>query len=265
VEDFLTNLLGNTQGLVAYLTVFGVLVACGLGVPLPEDISLILGGYLAHIGAVSLPVMMLVGFGGILVGDSMIFFAGRRIGTRVGNGNGKKTGFFARIVTPEKRAKVEGMFKVHGDKIVMIARFLPGVRAVTYFTAGSAGMSFWRFLFFDGLAALASAPLFVYLGFYFGGELELLTEKLKDGQIIVFGALALAAVGYLLYRHRRNQRLKAEALATASSAPEAPQLETEGAPDRFSEGAERPTGSGGPPRPFAEPHPRPRSGLGVGS
>ena len=65
MQEFLTNLLGSTHGFFAYVTVFGVLVACGLGVPLPEDISLILGGFLAHKGAASLPVMMLIGFAGI--------------------------------------------------------------------------------------------------------------------------------------------------------------------------------------------------------
>lgn len=210
MEEFLLNLLGGTQGLFAYLAVFGVLLACGLGVPLPEDISLILGGYLAHHGAASLPIMMFVGFAGIIVGDSLIFYAGRRVGSKVGDG---KHGFLARVVTPEKRAKVERLFARHGEKIVMIARFLPGVRAVTYFTAGSVGMKYWRFIFFDGVAALASAPAFVYLGYAFGGELDLLISKLKDGQIVVFGALLAAVVGYFLYRRRRNARLRAAATA----------------------------------------------------
>ncbi len=203
MEAFLTPLLGCAHGLVAYGAVFGVLVACGLGVPLPEDTALILGGFLAHKGAASLPIMMVVGFSGILLGDSLIFFAGRRLGGNVGRGS--QTGFFARIVTPEKRARVEGLFAKHGQKIVMIARFLPGVRAVTYFTAGSAGMSFWRFIFWDGIAALASAPLFVYVGYAFGGQLERLISTLKEGQLVVFGVLAAAGLVYGLIRWRRRR------------------------------------------------------------
>ena len=203
MQELLTNMLGDAQGVIAYATVFGILVACGLGVPLPEDISLILGGFLAHKGAASLPVMMVVGFAGILVGDSLIFFAGRRLGTRLGR-NPNAGGFFSRIVTPEKRAKVEGLFTKHGQKIVCIARFMPGVRAVTYFTAGSVGMSYWRFIFWDGLAALLSAPVFIWLGFYFGGELDMLISKFKEGQFVVMGVLAVAAVGYFLWRRSRK-------------------------------------------------------------
>jgi membrane protein DedA with SNARE-associated domain len=216
VLEFLTSLMGGSQGFFAYAIVFAILVACGLGVPLPEDISLILGGWLAHNGAANLSVMMVVGFAGILVGDSLIFFAGRRLGTKLGRKPGAG-GFFARIVTPEKRAKVEGLFEKHGQKIVCIARFMPGVRAVTYFTAGSVGMSYWRFIFWDGLAALLSAPIFIWLGFYFGGELDMLIAKFKEGQYIVMGVLAAGGIGYFLWRRSRKSAQRTAAAAPSQS------------------------------------------------
>jgi membrane protein DedA with SNARE-associated domain len=204
MQHFLQEFLNGASGWWAYLSVFTILVACGLGVPLPEDISLILGGFLAHRGAVDLTWMMAVGFTGILFGDSLIYLAGRRVGSRVG----RSGGFWSRVVTPEKRARVEELFGSHGQKIVMIARFLPGVRAVTYFTAGSAHMPFWRFLFWDGVAALASAPLFVYLGFKFGSELETLVHRVKEGQLAIVGTLAAGALGYAIYRWRKNIALR---------------------------------------------------------
>ncbi|KFE70090.1 DedA family protein [Hyalangium minutum] len=222
MEELLTSLLSNTQGFIAYATVFLILLACGLGVPLPEDISLILGGFLAHKGAASLPVMMVVGFAGILAGDSLIFHFGRKLGSKVGR---KPGGFFARIITPEKRAKVEGLFEKHGHKVVMIARFMPGVRAVTYFTAGSVGMPYWRFIFWDGLAALLSAPVFVFLGFHFGSELDFLIGKLKDGQFVVMGILVAAGVGYFLWQRRKAAaaaRDAAQSLQQAAVAPVIP-------------------------------------------
>lgn len=204
MHQFLQEFLGGASGWWAYFSVFAVLLACGLGIPLPEDISLILGGFLAHRGAVDLTTMMGVGFTGILVGDALIYWAGRRVGNRVG----RSGGFWSRVVTPAKRMRVEELFGLHGQKIVMIARFLPGVRAVTYFTAGSARMPFWRFLFWDGVAALASAPLFVYLGFKFGSELELLVHRVKEGQLAIIGTLGFGAAAYALYRWRKNVALK---------------------------------------------------------
>ena len=218
MDEFLRSFLESSSGLVAYASVFGVLVACGLGIPLPEDVSLILGGFLVHQGSAALPVMMAVGFLGILSGDSLIYLAGRRFGSKVGR---KPGGFFARIITPGKRAKVEGMFARHGQKIVMIARFLPGVRAVTYFTAGSAGMSYSHFIFFDGIAALASAPFFVYLGYHFGGELQMLVNHVRHGQVRVIGAMVVVALTYFLVSRIRKRRAAAkEAEALTADVPE---------------------------------------------
>lgn len=213
--DFLLNLLGGTNGFLAYAMVFAILVACGLGVPLPEDISLILGGWLAYKGAANLPLMMLVGFAGILVGDSLIFLAGRRIGSNVG----KRGGFFARIVTPEKRARVEGLFALHGSKIVCAARFMPGVRAVTYFTAGSSGMSYFRFIFWDGLAALLSAPIFVWLGAHFGDNLDWLIAQLHAGQYYVFGAIAVIGIGVFIWRRRVKAKAARAQVPVAQPVP----------------------------------------------
>jgi membrane protein DedA with SNARE-associated domain len=175
---------------MAYLSIFSVLVACGLGVPLPEDISLILGGFLVYKGAAHLWPMVATGFFGILVGDSLIYLAGRRVGRRVRTGHG----WLARVVTPPRRIQVEGLFARHGEKLVIAARFMPGVRAVTYFIAGSAGMPYPRFICFDGLAALASAPLFVLLGYRFGRHLQQVIELMKRYQLIAVGVLLLTVL-----------------------------------------------------------------------
>jgi membrane protein DedA with SNARE-associated domain len=238
VEELLTNLLSNTQGIFAYGAIFLILLACGLGIPLPEDISLILGGFLAHKGAASLPIMMAVGFVGILAGDSLIFNFGRKLGSNVGR---KPGGFFARIITPEKRAKVEGLFEKHGQKIVMIARFMPGVRAVTYFTAGSVGMPYWRFILWDGMAALLSAPVFVFLGFHFGNELDYVIDKLKEGQAYVLTGMAVLAVAWFVWNRRKAaaERARAEQGGKlASMVPVIPQ-ESSSRPTPFLDAAEK--------------------------
>lgn len=199
----------QTEGLAAYGVIFAVLVACGLGIPLPEDVSLVTGGFLVYLGAAQLEVMMAVGFVGILAGDTLIFLAGRRIGTQVGRSG---HGFFGRVVTPEKRRKVEELFRRHGEKIVMIARFLPGARAVTYFTAGSARMKYRHFIFFDAIAALASAPLFVYLGYRFGDELEALIRSVRRGESAVIVVLTLVAAFFAYRKIRASLRRKREEL-----------------------------------------------------
>lgn len=234
MEEFLKGLLENTSGLVAYGLVFGILLACGLGVPMPEDISLILGGFLVYEARAELLPMMLTGYLGILTGDTLIFFAGRRMGSDLG----KRPGLVQRIITPAKRARVEALFARHGEKIVFIARFLPGVRAVTYFTAGSVGMKYTHFAFYDSVAALASAPAFVYLGYHFGGELEYLIKQIHSGQRGVLALLVTvgaAYVGFKWWKKRREEaaeraRLAAGAGVGAVGASASPRPELLGAP-----------------------------------
>ncbi|MBK7863423.1 MAG: DedA family protein [Archangiaceae bacterium] len=220
MEQALLNLFENTSGGFAYALVFGILLLCGLGLPIPEDVSLILGGFLVFESKALLVPMMLTGYLGIIVGDSLVFTIGRRFGSRIGTSGG----FLARIFTQEKRQRVAALFARHGEKIVMIARFLPGVRAVTYFTAGSVHMRYSHFIFFDSVAALVSAPVFIYLGYKFGGELEQLIHAVRNGQIRVLIGLAVVVTAYVVVsrlwsRWRRGSQEKKDAAAASTVAP----------------------------------------------
>jgi membrane protein DedA with SNARE-associated domain len=217
VENLLKALLIGSQGWAAYGTIFGILVTCGMGVPFPEDVSLIFGGYLVFRGSANLPLMVATGFLGILAGDSIIYWAGRRLGDRARTDHGR---FLRRLLTPERRAKVEALFARHGEKIVMAARFMPGVRAVSFFTAGSAGMPYARFICFDGLAALASAPAFVFLGFRFGRQLQRVIELLKRFQIATAIVILVSVCAWLGWRRWRDNRRAPTTTADSASAPD---------------------------------------------
>ncbi|HWV37140.1 MAG TPA: DedA family protein [Vulgatibacter sp.] len=205
MEQFLFDFLGSASGPVAYALVFGVLLACGLGFPLPEDVALITGGYLVFKGNATLPVMMAVGFAGILAGDSLVFSLGR-MGRRA---RGRFTGgLLARHLTPERIAKVEAQFEKRGPIMVMIARFLPGIRAATYFVAGGAKMSYVRFIAYDGLAALLSAPVFVLAGVYFGEQIGHLIEWAEQFHYWLIGAIVAALaifVARAVWRGRKDE------------------------------------------------------------
>jgi membrane protein DedA with SNARE-associated domain len=214
VDNLLKALILGSQGWAAYGTILGVLVACGVGVPFPEDVSLIFGGFLVFRGSANLMLMVATGFLGILAGDSMIYWAGRRLGDRARTDHGR---YLRRLLTPERRAKVEALFARHGEKIIMAARFMPGVRAVAFFTAGSAKMPYARFICFDGLAALASAPAFVFLGFRFGRQLQRVVELLKRFQIATVVVIVLTIGAWLGWRRWRDSRRTPTATAESAA------------------------------------------------
>jgi membrane protein DedA with SNARE-associated domain len=170
----LVDLLAGNSLHIGYAFVFLVLLFCGCGLPMPEDVVLVTGGVLAWLASdletVSLAgllrdrgllVMILVGLFGILAGDTVIFLAGRRFGHRVADFRPLR-----RVITPQKLELVEKKVRTRGNVVVLFARFLPGLRAPTFFTVGHARMPLWEFLLFDGAAALISAPLWVCVGFW---------------------------------------------------------------------------------------------------
>ena len=226
MEQFLLEVLGSATGPASYLLVFGVLLACGLGFPLPEDVALITGGYLAHLGHADVTLMCLVGFGGIIAGDSIVFFLGRA--SRLARGS-RPGGLLARHLTPERIAKVEAQFERRGSSMVMIARFLPGVRAATFFVAGGAQMPYGRFIFYDGLAALLSAPLFVVAGHAFGDQIGVVVAWAERFHSWLIAGMVIAALAFGIRAFlRRGKR-----------AP-APQLEASPLPLRPLEEGQRP-------------------------
>ncbi len=159
MAGWLFNFLRNFHGPAVYVGVLFILITCGLGIPLPEDVPLITGGYLVARNG-SLPLMIFVGLAGILIGDSIIFRAGQTYGeklldTRIG-----------RHIPGERVQRTIFLFEKHGPKFILVARFVPGLRAVTYFVAGTTGVPYWKFILFDGLAACVSAPAWVILGWY---------------------------------------------------------------------------------------------------
>ncbi len=176
----LVDLLAGNSLELGYAFVFVALVLCGFGLPMPEDVILVTGGVLAWLASgyedaslqalwrdPGLHQMILVGLLGILAGDSVIYFMGRRLGVRIAEFR-----LLRRLVPPEKLQEVERQLRHRGKFVVVIARYLPGLRAPTYFTVGHSRLPYWQFLLFDGLAALLSAPLWVCLGYWFGDDIE---------------------------------------------------------------------------------------------
>jgi membrane protein DedA with SNARE-associated domain len=211
-DGLIHDLISESVGLWRYAVVMGLLLACGLGFPMPEDLILMWGGIAAQELGHSVVPMIVNGLVGIIVGDSMIYWMGRRYGISIA----EKT-FLRRVFTPERLTRVDEMFKRHGQKVIVAARFIPGVRSVAFFSAGAMGVPFWKFLLFDGLAALVSAPFWVYLAYVLR---EKIFQVTKEWQPVILGVGAVLALGYGIYAWRKAKRLPAAQPAVAQAGPE---------------------------------------------
>jgi membrane protein DedA with SNARE-associated domain len=188
-------------------TYFGIalcLFVAGLGVPIPEDIPLIFGGVMAGAGKIDVWWHFGISMAFILIGDSCLFFIGRRLSR---NADASK-GWFGRLLSPGRRHKATAYFNRWGAWTVFFGRFVAGIRGAVFLTAGAAGYSYPRFVLMDGLAALVSVPVWIWLGYTFGENWEEIMEQAKTTQGWVLGGLAilviLGLVGWKLYKKRQK-------------------------------------------------------------
>src|SRR5688572_6544535 len=161
--EWLLDHLASLTPTSVYYTLAGILLLCGLGLPIPEDISLICAGYMAHLGVLNVHTAFTVCFAAVLAGDTMAFFLGRFFGARI-----LENRTFQRIFTPRKQLRVRAYFRKYGSKVIFIGRFLPGLRFSIFFSAGTLRLRPTVFFVYDSLAAILSVPFLVYLAWIFG-------------------------------------------------------------------------------------------------
>ena len=193
-----SSYLGDTFGEFGYLAPFVVLLLCGLGLPLPEEVTLIGAGILLYREEVRFLPIVAVCSAAILIGDSIPYWLGRRYGE-----NALRVRWVARIVHPERLHRLRQRFAEHGNIVTFACRFVAGIRIPGYFIAGTMGMSYGRFLLLDALGVLVSVPISIYLGSIFGGSVDTLKERFHDFHLIL-AFLVLSLTLILLIRYRRR-------------------------------------------------------------
>lgn len=202
------------SGLPAYFTILGVLLACGLGLPIPEDITLIAAGILAGTGQISIAGAYIAGYIGVLLGDTILFFLGRHYGRKVFTWP-----LFRRLFTPERVLAAQTRVQKNARLVCFVARFLPGVRAPIYLTAGVLHVNPLTFILQDGLAALISVPIWVYIGHWAGENLDLALKKAKDFNLIILGVVLLVIVFFIIRHYYQKNRTKSAAASVSSNDP----------------------------------------------
>ena len=194
-------MLQDLLGHFTYAAVFGLLVAGGLGVPVPEELVQLTSGYLARRGILSLLPTMVVAWAGIVVGDYLLFRLGRSHGPRILDSR-----HVARVLTPGRRAFIERHLASHSILTIVVARHASGLRLPVFALAGASGVRSATFLLADGLSALASVPLVVGAGWYFAGHVQELKQRVRWVEIALLLTVAAGAGIWVLLARRRERR-----------------------------------------------------------
>ena len=205
-----------------YFAMFGILCLCGVGLPVPEELTLLAGGFAVGWQWADYSLSCLCCSLGVLAGDSVMFWVGRHFGRW----------FFAsrpvRVLLPKRRqASVRQAFEDHGNKTVFFARFVSGFRIGVYVYAGQHGMKWRRFLLLDLLGCIVSVPLIVLLGRFAAQELAdpreaaLFARKILEegytGVYILLGIVVLSILVHTAWNRAAVRRAERKASATGAA------------------------------------------------
>ena len=172
----------------ALAALLALLVAGGLGFPVPEDVTLVGAGLLARRSTVPLWQPIAAGVVGVCVADWILFLAGRRYGSAA-----VAHPRFARLVPREHLATVEDLVRRRGAWAVFVARFVLGTRIATFLSAGTFGMAVPAFAVAEAAGTLIFVSGMVTLGYLFAHQAERIVADVGHAEhwLVLAGLVAI--------------------------------------------------------------------------
>src|SRR5712691_4730857 len=180
--DLVEHTLAELLQRYTYPALLLLLSAAGLGVPISEDLVLLLAGALASQGVTRYVPTLLAAYSGVIVGDALIYHWGKKLGPKA-----YEHKLAREVISPERAEKLFGHFARHGFLTIVVGRHTPGLRAPIFFLSGASGVGFWKFLIADALSAAVTVPIVVTLGLYFGEHLDDVRRHLHRAQWLLGG------------------------------------------------------------------------------
>jgi len=182
-----------------YGAIFAAVVLGNLGLPVPEESILALAGYAVWRGDLSLAAVLTVGVAGAVAGDNLGYWLGRRYGRalleRYGHWIGLSPGRLRALTTRVTR---------HGGVVVLVARFVAGLRFLAGPLAGATGLRPATFVVANVLGALLFVPYAVGLGYAvgygLGPSIERLGGRAESLMLLGVAGLTLGGLGVRITR-----------------------------------------------------------------
>lgn len=160
---------------------------------------LMLAGFLAHRGYLHFCLIILCGFTGSLIADQLYFYLGKK----------KGVAFLDKRPSWKNRAdRIRKLIQRHQNLVILLFRFVYGVRAVTPVLLGVSKVSSFKFLVLNAIGALTWATLLTTLGYFFGHAAELLLDDVKKYELIIVGLIILFGLTAWFLEFRAENKKK---------------------------------------------------------
>jgi membrane protein DedA with SNARE-associated domain len=209
--------LAPTLNHYGYLAVAFFVTVEDFGIPVPGETILIAAALFAGAGHLNVVVVGIVGFLAAIVGDNIGFaighFGGRALALRWGK---------YVFLTPERLNKAEAFFERHGGKIIVVARFIEGLRQANGIVAGITGMHWRKFVLFNAIGAALWVGVWVSVGYLAGNHITAIYNQITRYSLYALIAAAVAVVAFIAWHLRRRAKRRAARSAAATATAEDP-------------------------------------------
>jgi membrane protein DedA with SNARE-associated domain len=188
-----------------YLAVGGLVLLEDFGIPVPGETILIAASVYAGAGRLNVVAVGIIAFLAATIGDNIGFaighFGGRALALRWGK---------YVLLTAERLDKAESFFDRHGGKVIVVARFIEGLRQANGVVAGITGMHWRRFLVFNAIGAALWVGVWVSLGYLAGNHITAIYGQITRYSLYVLIAVAVALAAFIARHLLRRRRAAAQ-------------------------------------------------------
>jgi membrane protein DedA with SNARE-associated domain len=183
------------------------------GIPVPGETVLIAGAVFAGAGRLNVVAVGIVGFIAAVAGDNIGYAIGRFGGRALVERWGRYV-----FLTSERLDKAERFFARHGGKIIVVARFIEGLRQANGIIAGITGMRWLKFLAFNALGAALWVGTWVSVGYFAGQHITSVYDAITNYSLYAAIAAVVLIAAWILFHLRKRRRARGAAAAETGAA-----------------------------------------------
>ncbi len=184
-----------------YWAILVLVLVEDFGIPVPGETILIAAAVDAGTGRLNVVLVGVVGFAAAVAGDNIGYAIGRFGGRALVARWGRYV-----MLTEERLDKAEGFFNAHGGKIIVVARFIEGLRQANGIIAGIIRMRWPKFLAFNTLGAALWVGCWVSAGYFGGRHIATIYRYVTQYSLYALIVLAVALVAWILLLIRKRRR-----------------------------------------------------------
>lgn len=183
-----------------YGGIFFTMMLESAAIPIPSEVVLPFGGFLASSGRLSFWAVVAVATFANLVGAIVIFYVGHSGGRALLKKYGKYV-----LIHPSEIEKMDQWLERYGARAAFFSRLLPGVRTFSSLVIGASKMKLRKFIVYTFAGSLVWNLPLVYIGLVTGKNWNILQPYFHKFQLVILALVVIAVVMFVL-RHRRHNR-----------------------------------------------------------